>query len=167
MVESCYLLWCSGSSSSRRRLWCWCCWVRLFFRTLWTPRTLRFLVLRGLGRFHTYYNSYFDIVLIAPFVRRALNNPNGINVRTTACRGICKQIKQITNKRDVQNFNALYAFRPVFTDFADRQYCSHTQFSCDLDKAHCSLRWANFHGIACFLRLLLTWCYVIEMVVLL
>lgn len=41
--------------------------VRLLLRTLWTPRTRLLLVLGGIGGFHTYYNSYFDIVVIAPF----------------------------------------------------------------------------------------------------
>lgn len=71
-----YLLWSSSwwrcCSRCIRRLWYTI--VRLFFGTLWTPRTLLLLV-GGIGGFHTYYNSYFDTVLTyPPAIRRALSN---------------------------------------------------------------------------------------------
>lgn len=59
-AEDDYLLGSSRRFGERRR-------VRVFLGTLRTPRTMLLLVLGGIGGIHAYYNSYFDIVVIAPF----------------------------------------------------------------------------------------------------
>lgn len=69
-------------------LWIWRT-VRLFFGwTLWTPRTLMLLVLGGIGGFHTYYNSYFDSFVCAPFTLKGTIVPDFGCLMWTIC-SIC------------------------------------------------------------------------------
>ncbi len=76
--NSIYLLW-----GGHRGLWNDRWWIQLLlsrFRALSSgsdiPRTLLLFVLGGIGRFNAYYNRYFEILLIAPFVfNEGYSNP--------------------------------------------------------------------------------------------
>jgi hypothetical protein len=98
--------------------------VRLLFSRFRTlrccdiPRTLLLLVLGGIGWFDAYYNRYFGILLIAPFVfNEGHCNPLCIKLLCKAA-ALCvynKLVEQITRSRDSAQCCRSLLFRKTYT----------------------------------------------------